>query len=206
MVVGGGVPAPPPVRVKTGRQGGLTLFDEEMIRLTTLLLTIAGCSCDTKNASMPTDRLRTFATADDPSGSDRVRLVYITRSALCEDSDGFDFDSIIWEKHSGGRWAEHLRITDSQFQADSDHERWPADLHSFDAHSGSVIARIAEGDAPRGSGTINYNYSWRRWDLNSNSESRYLYGLTQEELFDAYDPNRSEQGGGGQPAIRPESK
>jgi hypothetical protein len=144
---------------------------------------------------MPMDRLRTFATADDPSGSDRVRLVYITRSAEGEDSDGFDFDSIIWEKRSDGRWVEHLRITEAQFQADVDRERWPAELDSFDAHSGSVIARIAEGDAPRGSGTINYKYSWRRWNLNSNTESQYLYGLSQKELFDEYDPNRSEHDG-----------
>jgi hypothetical protein len=141
------------------------------------------------------DRLRTFATADDPSESDRVRLVYITRSDLGEDSGGFDFDSIIWEKRSDGLWVGHLRITDSQFQADSERERWPSDLHSFDAHTGSVIALIAEGEAPRGSEAINYNYSWRRWDLNSNSESQYLYGLSPDELFDAYDPTRSEQDG-----------
>lgn len=154
---------------------------------------------------MPMDRLRTFATADDPSGSDRVRLVYITRSALGEDSDGFDFDSIIWEKRSDGRWVEHLRITEAQFQAGTDRERWLADLGTFDASSGSVVARIAEGDAPRGSETINFKYSWRRWDLSSNTESQYLYGLAQEELFDEYDPNRSESAPG-QPVNRPLSK
>jgi hypothetical protein len=124
-----------------------------------------------------------------------VRLVYITRSSEGEDSDGFDFDSIIWEKRSGVRWVEHLRITEAQFQAGTDRRRWLADLDSFDAQSGSVIARIAEGDAPEGSGTIHYKYSWRRWDLNSNTESLYLYGLSQDELFDAYNPNRSEQDG-----------
>ena len=140
-------------------------------------------------------KLETFATAVDPSGSDRVRLVYEASA----DANGFDFDSIVWEKHSGGQWHEHARITEEQFEADSDRSRWPSELDSFDASSGLVIAKIAEGDAPKDSGTIQYNYSWRRWDLTKNEEAEYLYGLSMEELFDPYKPERSGQDSGSDP-------
>jgi hypothetical protein len=41
---------------------------------------------------------------------DRTEFGWFTsrRSGVGENSDGFDFDSIKWDKHSGGRWVEHL--------------------------------------------------------------------------------------------------
>ena len=60
-------------------------------------------SCDADREGM--NRLRTMATVVDPSGDQRVRLVYITRSKSNADSEGFDFDSMVWERRLDGTMA-----------------------------------------------------------------------------------------------------
>lgn len=65
-------------------------------------------------------------------------------------------------------------ISKAAFQETSATERWINGIDSFDPASGIAIIRVAEADAPMGSKVINYAYSWREWNLLTNSEVRLL--------------------------------
>ena len=143
------------------------------------------------------NRLRTESLAADASGNERLRLVlvHIAHSETSEESEGMNFHSLVWERRIGGSWEVQLRITEEQFEADTDRGRWPSRLDSFDAAAGTAVLQVGQGNAPRGSGRNNYEYSWRQWDLKANSEKKYFYTCKIEEVFKPFDPKRSDLNG-----------
>jgi hypothetical protein len=99
---------------------------------------------------------------------------------------GFNFHSIIWRTRDGNSWGEKLVITQEEFEQSTDRRRWISSLHSFDPTRGTAIIKVAEGDAPRDSERVHFNYSWREWDLAHNRELRYIRPCgNPHELFDA---------------------
>jgi hypothetical protein len=112
--------------------------------------------------------LVTIAELVSTSGSDRLSL-------QCEkEGDGLDFHSLQWDRRSGADWQLTNAITRTEFQARHPNRRWVADLHSFLPATGQAILQIAEGDRPIGAWSVNYTYSWRRWDLLANEEVALL--------------------------------
>jgi hypothetical protein len=103
------------------------------------------------------------------------------------EAKGSNFHSLIWAATDGSAWSDRVVITREDFQPPSKHRRWIANLHSFDPDAGRAIIQVAEGNAPVGTPTVNYTYSWREWDLQRNREVRLL--SVCKSPFDNYEPS-----------------
>jgi hypothetical protein len=127
---------------------------------------LALCGCDSgNNGASPTQTIR--------SGKHRLTMKYAP-SGPVTGGGGFDFESLIWENEDGDFWRERKVITQQQFEMGTDKRRWVNQLHSFNPKTGNAIIKVAEGDAPKNSGTVNYVYSWREWNLLTNAEVRLI--------------------------------
>ena len=126
-----------------------------------------------------------FGTLLNESESERLRLIYEGRM-FNDNERGYDFHSLVWEAKEGGNWRAKREITRSSFESECTNQRWVSKLHSFDSSAGHAILQVAEGDAPKGSDSISYHYSWRKWDLNENREVAFLCKC--EDPFQTYDP------------------
>jgi hypothetical protein len=99
------------------------------------------------------------------NGRDRLRLVCV------REDWGMNFHALSLEIRTDEGWQTTSRVTQAQFQGDHPNRRWVSDLHSFAPGTGVAIIQVAEGDKPwRESQATLFTYSWRRWDLRSNSE------------------------------------
>jgi hypothetical protein len=138
---------------------------------------------------------------DHPDGHARLHLYQVPVG-----KNGADFHSLVWESFDGTTWSEQGSISKASFEAGGSTERWVSEIDSLDPVKWSAIIKVAEGDAPPGSPTINYVYSWRRWSLTKNAELEHFYDLTEGQLFDPYmEKKTSEQGVAPQSATRSES-
>jgi hypothetical protein len=127
-----------------------------------------------------------FGTVTDESERERLRLIYEGRTY--EDKEcGYDFHSLIWEHSENGIWKLRKELTQETFEAECINQRWISKLHSFDPKTGYAVLQVAEGDAPKGSHEIHYNYSWRKWDLNNNREVAFIHQC--KDPFEPYDPS-----------------
>ena len=124
------------------------------------------------------DRVSQHDSVTDASGTERLVLNFIGSSS------GSYFHSLVWSVHRDTGWVPNVTITREAFEADRANVRWVSELHSLDAENGVAIIKVAEGDSPWNSPSVNYNYSWRRWDLISNREVERLQECTSP--FDAY--------------------
>ena len=106
----------------------------------------------------------TLAELTSASGGDRVRLLCL------QSGEGMDFHSITMEVRDAQGWSKRIEITREQFQGEHPRQRWIANLHSFTPTTGTAIIQVAEGDRPAGAFSVNYAYSWRRWNLLQNIE------------------------------------
>ena len=122
-----------------------------------------------------------------PSGRDRLSLYYMPCSDV---QGGFDFHSLVWEREELGEWRAHRTITQQQFRARAARRRWVSELHSIDPRTGRAVVQVAEGNRPesllrllligafrssrRAPYSVTYKYSWRIWDLLSNTEIERL--------------------------------
>ena len=123
----------------------------------------------------------------DSTGGNRLARVDRERSSLMDSLQGrrsFDFDSLVWRTNAGGSWHDHIVVSEAAFQAGSPRERWVSQIHSLDAAKGTAIIKVAEGDAPIGSPSIRYVYSWREWSLLTNGEVRLI--RTCADPFEKY--------------------
>ena len=98
-----------------------------------------------------------------PNGRDRLCLMYKRRG------EGWDFHSLRWEEQNE-EWTPRIIITEEQFQGKHDRTRWVSELFSLDPQRGWAVVKVAEGDNPPGSFSVQYYYSWRTWDLVNNRE------------------------------------
>ncbi len=118
-------------------------------------------------------------TITDQGGHDRLTLQY----------DRGCFRSLIWSSETGSDWHCRAVITHGDFQRGWDRRRWVSDLYSFDPATGHAIIQVGESEVPFGEGivgrTILCVYSWREWDLRTNSEVRVL--RICDSPFDKYE-------------------
>jgi hypothetical protein len=124
-----------------------------------------------------------FGDVPDKSGRNRLTLFYIGN--IDQDKEcGYNFHSLVWSVSDNEIWQKYLTISEKEFDSDPKLLKWISEIHSFDSETGSAILKIAEGDAPRDSESINYIYSWREWDLVNNIEISYLQKC--EDPFEKY--------------------
>ncbi len=100
-----------------------------------------------------------------PSGSDRLRLLHES------DEDGYDeFYTLFWDSLTLGGWQTKVRLTGENFQGGDVCQRWIADLHSMQPENGLAVILVAESNLKSSSPSLDYNYSWRLWDIVENIE------------------------------------
>ncbi len=104
----------------------------------------------------------------DASGQHRLMMRYVPAGK------GYNFDALIWRAQESGVWKQRVIITQGDFESGSNRHRWVSEIHSFDPTTGTVILKVAEGDAPKSASNINYIYSWREWSVLTNSEIRLI--------------------------------
>ena len=130
-----------------------------------------------------------FGTVTDKDGSNSLVLIY--EGLIYEGEEhGYDFNSLIWsKKNSNEDWEPYLTISREDFDTDPQFAKWINEIHSFDPSNGHAILRIAEGDAPRESYEVKYEYSWREWDLLNNKQIELLQVCN--DPFEVFDGNGS---------------
>ena len=160
------------------------------MRISLSIFILSVVSCENKKTQSNPEGLTEFASVVDSSGYDRLRLVYVVRYIDGQEGHGYDFDSIVWDRRSNGIWEEQKKITQEDFENNTDRDRWVSDIHSFDASTNSAILKIGEGDAPRGADAINIIYSWRKWDIETNTELEFFYECQPNELFEPFRPRK----------------
>jgi hypothetical protein len=123
----------------------------------------------------------------DSTGSNRLARIDRERSSVIDSLQNrrsFDFDSLVWRTNAGGSWHDRIVISQSAFQAGSPRRRWVSQIHSLDATKGTAIIKVAESDVPKGSASIRFIYSWRKWSLLTNGEVRLI--RTCADPFEKY--------------------
>lgn len=139
------------------------------MRIAVLVLCLLLCGCGSK--------LVTQEQITDSTGSNQLLRIDRERSSLMDrfqSRRSFDFDSLVWRTNAGGLWYDHILISEAAFQAGSSRARWVSEIHSLDAAKGTAIIKVAEGDVPAGSTTVQYIYSWREWSLLTNGQVRMI--------------------------------
>ena len=126
------------------------------------------------------------ATIGASSGRDRLKLFYVVGT----EDGGRYFHSLLWERQIAGEWRKHHQLTQDDFQWQHPYSRWVAQIHSFLPEQNRAIVQVGEGNKPMypiypGRGT-SYFYSWRLWDLLSNTELKRLKDC--EDPFEPYAP------------------
>jgi hypothetical protein len=107
----------------------------------------------------------TLAKLLSPDGRDRLCLLFV------REDWGMNFHALSLETCMEEGWSTTTAITQAQFQGNHPNDRWVSDLHSFVPSTGAAVIKVAEGNKPwRESRATWFFYSWRRWDLRSNSE------------------------------------
>ena len=138
-----------------------------------LIIFLVLASCNIRDGQ----KVLKFGEAKDPSGQQRLLLLY-TPMKFGDHEGGYDFHSLVWQKKENLFWTDFLIITKDEFQAGIDRTRWVSELLSFDPKTGYAVIKVGEADNPKPtekvSHTINYNYSWREWNLKTNQEVRFF--------------------------------
>jgi hypothetical protein len=124
------------------------------------------------------------------SSSDQKHRLLKLVEAVGDEGNAYDFHSLLWQRLSSGGWVDVHSISQEEFSADCPNRRWVSEIHSFDPTTGRAIMSVGEGDAPEGSESINYAYSWREWDLNKNAEISFF-----RECEDPWEPYENDAEG-----------
>ena len=111
-------------------------------------------------------------TIEHTNGTDRLVLRDI--ESRISEGTAYDFHSLVWERSDGQSWSAVVEIDAEEFQGGSRHLRWISEIESLDPNTGHAVIKVAEGDAPEGSKSVSYVYSWREWDLNANKEIKTI--------------------------------
>ena len=119
--------------------------------------------------------VKTVETIAATNDTDRlIRNAWETTSYSRPEDKSYKSHSLVWQRLESGRWADHVTITQNDFQRDNPQRRWVSSIHSFDPDSGTATLKIAEGNAPENSARVSYAYSWREWDIRNNREIKLL--------------------------------
>jgi hypothetical protein len=100
-----------------------------------------------------------------PSGGDRLRLLHET-----DEESHDEFYTLSWDTLTVKGWQTKVKLTNDQFQGSHLFDRWIADLHSLQPENGFAVILVAEGNRKPDSPSIEYQYSWRIWDIVENAE------------------------------------
>ena len=130
------------------------------ITLLAVLVVLAGCESRVFHQECTGD-----------GDNNRLCLRYVGSESPAQ---GYNFDALVWRTRSGSTWNDKVVITRADFQNGCPHRRWISEVHSLDSAAGTAIIKVAEGDAQDGAQQINFAYSWREWNLLTNSEVRLL--------------------------------
>ncbi|MDB6024071.1 MAG: hypothetical protein JWM68_294 [Verrucomicrobiales bacterium] len=85
------------------------------------------------------------------------------------------WDRLVWEIKGEPNWTLVSEITRQEFQVGDGTKQFVQALHSFNPKTGIAIIKVGHGDAvERNPAGVNYNYSWREWDLRAKREVRFL--------------------------------
>lgn len=144
-----------------------------------LIFLLAGC----------TDKIIDSETIEHTNGTDRLVLRDI--ESRISEGTAYDFHALVWERSDGQSWSAVVEIDAEEFQGGSRHLRWISEIESLDPNTGHAVIKVAEGDAPEGSKSVSYVYSWREWDLLENKEVRVL--RTVQDPFEAFSPSASSE-------------
>jgi len=149
------------------------------MRLAIPLLCVIFCGCGVKTVNQEV--------ITDSTGSNQLVRVDRDVSSILDalrSQGSFDFDSLVWRTNAVGTWHDHIVISAAAFQAGSPRRRWVSEIHSLNATNGTAIIKVAEGDVPEGSPSVQYIYSWREWSLLTNGEVRVI--RTCADPFEKY--------------------
>lgn len=139
------------------------------LRSITLSITLFIVGCDSNTRLEIVTEIR-----DSTSGDRLMKRDLVTYSIAKPDERSYDFHSLVWQMKDAAVWKDKAVLTQADFQKGTGHRRWISALHSFDASKGYAILKVAEGDAPQNSSRVNYQYSWREWDIAAKKEVRVI--------------------------------
>lgn len=134
-----------------------------------------------------TDKIVDSETIEHTNGTDRLVLRDV--ESRISGTTAYDFHSLVWERSNSQGWSTVVEIDAEEFQRSSQHLRWISEIESLDPNTGHAVIKVAEGDAPEGSKSVSYVYSWREWDLLENEEVRVV--RTVQDPFEAFSPSAS---------------
>jgi hypothetical protein len=112
--------------------------------------------------------------AADATGRYRLELQWVVTEANPGGHSGYDFHALVWSRKTARGWEKLTEISREEFEKGRNRRRWVSQLHSLNPSEGTAIIKVAEGDAPRDSGSVQYMYSWREWNLRTNGEVRII--------------------------------
>ena len=134
-----------------------------------------------------TDKIVDSETIEHTNGTDRLVLRDV--ESRISGGTAYDFHSLVWERSDGQGWSTVVEIDAQEFRGGSQHLRWVSQIESLDPNTGHAVIKVAEGDAPEGSKSVSYVYSWREWDLLENVEVRVVRIV--QDPFEAFSPSAS---------------
>ena len=119
--------------------------------------------------------IQTVETVVSEDGMDRlIRKDLETVSTFRPFEKSYNSHSLVWQRLEESSWTDKIIITQSDFQGSNPNRRWIREIESFDPITSNAILKIAEGDAPQGSNSIKYVYSWREWNIKDNREIKTI--------------------------------
>jgi hypothetical protein len=123
----------------------------------------------------PKNQVEVFGEVVDATGDHRLILQFI-EVPYPPPSAGraFDFHSLVWEFKVQAAWEEVVAITASDFQSGNPRRRYISELHRLEPATGRAIIMVGEEGLPNSAGAVEMTYSWREWDLRTNTEVRLL--------------------------------
>ena len=113
----------------------------------------------------------------DRTGTNMLALVYVPVGSSSFGRPSYDFHSIVWRTKDGTNWNDRIVISQFAFQTGYPRRRWVTEVASLDSAQGTAIIKVAEEAPPVATNqtvSINVFYSWREWNLLTNSEVRVL--------------------------------
>ena len=122
--------------------------------------------------------ISTFEQLVDLTGDQRLSLLY--QEVL---ERAHDFHALVWERRFNGEWTVQRTISREDFVWRYRFRRWIAGIHGFDDLPSRAIIRVGELPSTVGGGVV--GYSWRIWNLETNTEEQFI--RLCEDPFEPYE-------------------
>ena len=131
-------------------------------------LFLSGCS------TRDDREIRTHKQVLDGAGQHRLLLKEVETHRTSH-GVSYGFHSLVLESKDGDKWSEKIVITRADFEKGAEQSRWITDLHSFDSTKGHAVIKVYEEKARRADGSVEYQVSWREWDLVNNQQLQFWW-------------------------------